>query len=1317
MSLSGVCANDADTEILESNITENDMQAIPSDDDNFANADNTDNSLICINGEENSQNSNSEKNRFSGLDIDTQMIYKIPMIDGTVIMGDTLDSLQKDIDDTPARSTLNVNASLKKNSNENKIITINKDITIDGNGHSIDFGACKNCYIDISAGQVILKNIKFLNGFNDKSDKGGALYIHNTAKVTIINCSFDDNFARKAGGAIYCDNKNKLSIYDCTFDNNKADKEKGGAVYSKGNIIISNTVLSGNHAKEDGGAVFCEGKVNVGHCLFESNTATEKSDFQNYGGAICAKGDLTIFNSTFKDNKADDYGGAAYSYASITVNDTASTKSFFIKNNAADEHGGALYAKGNVAIQNALFSGNIADGDGGAIYSESEVCIKNSIIKNNKAGGKAGAVWAKSKISVKGCTLNQNFDSKSQMNPFYSKNGKIEIDNDNSKSMNSKMTFDKLSSVSLNKDTVNFWISNSNELKKLFEFISSKDPSWNIINITLAPNTVFNADYSTFNIEQTGYCIRFAGESIIFNGNPGSVIVGKNHKNNFIYACQDTNVFFLNMNLECFNHCIVNLGNMICINSSFCDNEFHIDKREKDKPRYEIFGGVMVNYNTAIFENCTFVGNKAVYDGDKHGCWGSILFAESYSQTFLVNCLYYNSGDDCFYADKYSSIAVIQDHELGKEFKDCRIAPEASLSAIAYSAYKNTMGYTCVINCSNVDQLKNALYIVNSFLPGLSIVINLKPGVYEIPEKWIKDTKVLRSLDWRDEIYHPSVIEKANKNWDIIDKFVLDVGVVPITINGNGATIKVSNLKDSGFMCFADVAYGGQLTLNNLKLSNFNHVFRSVGTIYAINCTFENNKHYCGKPILWGFKSTTYFINCTLKPVDGRCADSNIFTIETDSYVKFENCDFDFSNGGKNIGNCKDSAVECPSSLKNKIWFNGGSTCYNTDEVVINESKVNGHEFIFLVQIVSKNYDDRLTDLIKKSSPKSIVLNITCDCEIDLKKLNFKGSIIVNGNNYNVKFISDDREAIVINKLTALTINNVTFSQYAFSIFDNKGTLNIINCNFINNTCEYLINNQGECNIINCTFIGNNNKNIIYNKGSLDIECCIFDNNSYTNKGLIYNEGGSVSGINSAFNKVDNVICNHATPNCVFINCSNYTKAFSEIVHKKMPVWKKYLIRGSLMVGLFVLSVLTAHAISKNFACSPIINIAVGGIMSLGFACLDDYIIGGYENDYSSRSSIFKMYLCIGIGGAIIGNVWGSSAYYAPYIEKCGYDPLKLGGIDGQSYRLPLDDLEMKIIADDLSISYLPENTADASASGLGLFSCPQTLNIVSYSI
>ena len=319
-----------------------------------------------------------------------------------------LNDLQELIKQTPAGSTLNLYNDY--NTIDNKlIIQINKDIIIDGNGHTIDLtGSSKHDhYFKVTDATVTFKNIRFINGYNKDDDKGGAIYFKGNAIGNIINCTFENCWAESSGGAIY--SENKLNIYNSTFKGNTAAKGKGGAIFSKENIILFNSIFINNHAKEDGGAVYTNGKIDIEHSTFDSNTATGKSGFQNYGGAVCSKNDVTIYNSTFSYNKADDYAGAVYSYKSITINGSDDTKTIFIGNCAADNNGGSMYAKGNIYVQNAIFIGNCAaDNNGGSMYAEGNIYIQNAIFFNNTAKDDGGAVYSEGDLNAVDTEFFQN---------------------------------------------------------------------------------------------------------------------------------------------------------------------------------------------------------------------------------------------------------------------------------------------------------------------------------------------------------------------------------------------------------------------------------------------------------------------------------------------------------------------------------------------------------------------------------------------------------------------------------------------------------------------------------------------------------------------------------------------------------------------------------------------------------------------------------------------------------------------------------------------------------------------------------------------
>lgn len=117
----------------------------------------------------------------------------------------TFTALQEKINNAADGSTINLTNNYKYN-DDFKLTTgvfINKDITINGNGHTID-GLGKSRIFNINYGdglsfhKVILNNITFKNG--NAKIYGGAIL--NFADLTINNCYFANNNAGTAGGAI-----------------------------------------------------------------------------------------------------------------------------------------------------------------------------------------------------------------------------------------------------------------------------------------------------------------------------------------------------------------------------------------------------------------------------------------------------------------------------------------------------------------------------------------------------------------------------------------------------------------------------------------------------------------------------------------------------------------------------------------------------------------------------------------------------------------------------------------------------------------------------------------------------------------------------------------------------------------------------------------------------------------------------------------------------------------------------------------------------------------------------------------------------------
>lgn len=156
---------------------------------------------------------------------------------------------------------------------------------------------------------IINGNGATLNGINKYSFiKVGQDYTLALNNIKIINFAKYESYGsvdKLYGGAIFVDTLGTLTIANCEFENNHA-KRDGGAIFSDGILVIRKSIFSKNTADRDGGAISTDnaGKCDIQTSLFESNKART-------GGAIDngANGAL-ISNNIFTKNEAEKGGGA-----------------------------------------------------------------------------------------------------------------------------------------------------------------------------------------------------------------------------------------------------------------------------------------------------------------------------------------------------------------------------------------------------------------------------------------------------------------------------------------------------------------------------------------------------------------------------------------------------------------------------------------------------------------------------------------------------------------------------------------------------------------------------------------------------------------------------------------------------------------------------------------------------------------------------------------------------------------------------------------------------------------------------------------------
>nr|WP_294998204.1 hypothetical protein [uncultured Methanobrevibacter sp.] len=288
-------------------------------------------------------------------------------------------------------------------------IVITKDITIDGNGHTLDGKSKSRIFMILfdlkEKNKVTLNNINFKNGYTNYY--GGAIL--NFANLTVNKCSFTNNYAKYCGGAI-----NSLGYLDCknsNFDKNIAGGD-GGALFTLSfdkSISFYLNLFPDKKIDEklnflnpiSLNATFKFLKDKVSNCVFTNNQAKGRG-----GGAIYAFADIDISSSQFTSNKAGENGGAVFGDKNLYITDSKFT------GNNAPKYGGAVYFKchGTTGhydkngkwvsetkyydnlIQTSTFTKNTAS-RGGAIYgfrtssSDKVHCAKavKCTFENNKA--------------------------------------------------------------------------------------------------------------------------------------------------------------------------------------------------------------------------------------------------------------------------------------------------------------------------------------------------------------------------------------------------------------------------------------------------------------------------------------------------------------------------------------------------------------------------------------------------------------------------------------------------------------------------------------------------------------------------------------------------------------------------------------------------------------------------------------------------------------------------------------------------------------------------------------------------------------------
>lgn len=247
-----------------------------------------------------------------------------------------------------------------------------------GNGGAISNDGVMNIYYDdANPDSIIFSN----QGKDLATGNGGALHLGSKSIVKTNNTSKTDSNGYEVG-----------YIKNGVFSNNTANN--GGALFNESNLVLEDTMFSGNKSGTAGGAIYNKGNV---------------IDGRDYGIL-----DIILSeNKTLYNNKSDDKGGAIYNEGGTVNIIVKSGSTPTISGNTAHNQGGVVASEGGVINVggNIKFkdNGTIAANSKGGVFSVSSGTLNldttdGDIVFDNNTAAIGSAIYVENggKINFKG---------------------------------------------------------------------------------------------------------------------------------------------------------------------------------------------------------------------------------------------------------------------------------------------------------------------------------------------------------------------------------------------------------------------------------------------------------------------------------------------------------------------------------------------------------------------------------------------------------------------------------------------------------------------------------------------------------------------------------------------------------------------------------------------------------------------------------------------------------------------------------------------------------------------------------------------------
>jgi hypothetical protein len=271
-------------------------------------------------------------------------------------------------------------------------------VSLDGGGHTLRQGCFETRLLrQDGTGFVELKNVTLTRGGSD--GPGGA--VTTRGEILVVDSKVQQNLAEEPGGGIM--SQRRATIVRSIITGNLANDDGGGVYARRGGIRVYDSIVSGNLVDGSGGGLGSTGDILVVRSHMDGNTT------DGDGGAIYTDedGDVTVLDSTVSGSTADGPGGAIF-----TLDGDVTVVNSTLSGNRADDRGGAIAGEATVSVLNSTISRNLAVAHvGGGIWARGNLYVANSTVSSNYAEAKGGGLHAAGILTLVNSTVADNIAS------------------------------------------------------------------------------------------------------------------------------------------------------------------------------------------------------------------------------------------------------------------------------------------------------------------------------------------------------------------------------------------------------------------------------------------------------------------------------------------------------------------------------------------------------------------------------------------------------------------------------------------------------------------------------------------------------------------------------------------------------------------------------------------------------------------------------------------------------------------------------------------------------------------------------------------